>query len=132
MGRNHPTAFSKRPLRARITVRFFPFPSSPFTCIYPPYNDHEKSENADFAPRNTALWQSLSTAPKVFEHFYRSTLTPPFLLHIALSMQNKSTISTLLPFQGVNGFTNDNPTQGAASLALGYALHWAFSPPLEK
>ena len=43
---------------------------------------------------------------------------PPFLLHIALSMQNKSTISTLLPFQGVNGFTNDNPTQGAASLAL--------------
>ena len=33
-------------------------------------------------------------------------------------MQNKSTISTLLPFQGVNGFTNDNPTQGAASLAL--------------
>ena len=34
-------------------------------------------------------------------------------------MRNKSTISTLLPFQGVNGFTNDNPTQGAASLALG-------------
>ena len=33
-------------------------------------------------------------------------------------MRNKSTISTLLPFQGVNGFTNDNPTQGAASLAL--------------
>ena len=50
----------------------------------------------------------------------------------ALCMRNKSTISTLLPFQGVNGFTNDNPTQGAASLALGYALHWAFSPPLEK
>ena len=44
-------------------------------------------------------------------------------------MRNKSTISTLLPFQGVNGFTNDNPTQGAASLALGFALHWAFSPP---
>ena len=37
----------------------------------------------------------------------------------ALGMRNKSTISTLLPFQGVNGFTNDNPTQGAASLALG-------------
>ena len=36
----------------------------------------------------------------------------------ALGMRNKSTISTLLPFQGVNGFTNDNPTQGAASLAL--------------
>ena len=34
-------------------------------------------------------------------------------------MRNKSTIFTLLPFQGVNGFTNDNPTQGAASLALG-------------
>ena len=33
-------------------------------------------------------------------------------------MRNKSKISTLLPFQGVNGFTNDNPTQGAASLAL--------------
>ena len=47
----------------------------------------------------------------------------------ALGMRNKSTIFTLLPFQGVNGFTNDNPPQGAASLALGYALHWAFSPP---
>ena len=37
-------------------------------------------------------------------------------------MRNKSTISTLLPFQGVNGFTNDNPPQGAASLALGAPL----------
>ena len=32
----------------------------------------------------------------------------------------------LLPFQGV---TNERAlTQGVASLALGYALHWAFSP----
>ena len=34
----------------------------------------------------------------------------------------------LLPFQGV---TNERAlAQGVASLALGYALHWAFSPPL--
>ena len=34
----------------------------------------------------------------------------------------------LLPIQGV---TNERAlTQGVASLALGYALHWAFSPPL--
>ena len=34
----------------------------------------------------------------------------------------------ILPFQGV---TNERAlTQGVASLALGYALHWAFSPPL--
>ena len=34
----------------------------------------------------------------------------------------------LLPFQGV---TNERAlTQGVASLALGYALHWAFSSPL--
>ena len=34
----------------------------------------------------------------------------------------------LLPFQGV---TNERALpQGVASLALGYALHWAFSPPL--
>ena len=33
----------------------------------------------------------------------------------------------LLPFQGVDGFADD--TQGAASLALGYARLWAFSPP---
>ena len=32
----------------------------------------------------------------------------------------------LLPFQGV---TNERALpQGVASLALGYALHWAFSP----
>ena len=34
----------------------------------------------------------------------------------------------LLPFQGATAPTRD--TQGAASLALGYELHWAFSPPL--
>ena len=36
----------------------------------------------------------------------------------------------LLPFQGVTAPTRD--TQGAASLALGWVLHWAFSPPLLK
>ena len=34
----------------------------------------------------------------------------------------------LLPFQGVTAPTRD--TQGVASLALGYVLHWAFSPSL--
>ena len=34
----------------------------------------------------------------------------------------------LLPFQGATVPTRD--TQGAASLALGWVLHWAFSPPL--
>ena len=34
----------------------------------------------------------------------------------------------LLPLQGATAPTRD--TQGVASLALGYALHWAFSPPL--
>ena len=47
-------------------------------------------------------------------------------------MRNKSTISTLLPFQGVNGFTNDNPTQGAASLALGLRAPLGFQPALGK
>ena len=32
----------------------------------------------------------------------------------------------LLPFQGATVPTRD--TQGAASLALGWVLHWAFSP----
>ena len=32
----------------------------------------------------------------------------------------------LLPFQGATAPTRD--TQGVASLALGYVLHWAFSP----
>ena len=34
----------------------------------------------------------------------------------------------LLPLQGATAPTRD--TQGAASLALGYVFHWAFSPPL--
>ncbi len=34
----------------------------------------------------------------------------------------------LLPFQGVTAPTRG--TQGVATLALGYVLHWAFSPPL--
>ncbi len=34
----------------------------------------------------------------------------------------------LLPLQGATAPTRD--TQGVASLALGYVLHWAFSPPL--
>ena len=34
----------------------------------------------------------------------------------------------LLPFQGATAPTRD--TQGVAPLALGYVLHWAFSPPL--
>ncbi len=34
----------------------------------------------------------------------------------------------LLPLQGATDPTRD--TQGAASLALGYGLHWAFSPHL--
>ena len=36
----------------------------------------------------------------------------------------------LLPFQGATATTRD--TQGVASLALGYVLHWAFSPHLLK
>ena len=35
----------------------------------------------------------------------------------------------LLPFQGATAPTRD--TQGVASLALGYVLHWAFSPPFQ-
>ena len=34
----------------------------------------------------------------------------------------------LLPLQGATAPTR--VTQGVASLALGYVLHWAFSPPL--
>ena len=33
-----------------------------------------------------------------------------------------------MPLQGATAPTHD--TQGVASLALGYVLHWAFSPPL--
>ena len=34
----------------------------------------------------------------------------------------------LLPFQGATAPTRE--TQGVATLALGYVLHWAFSPSL--
>ena len=34
----------------------------------------------------------------------------------------------LLPLQGATAPTRD--TQGVATLALGYVLHWAFSPHL--
>ena len=34
----------------------------------------------------------------------------------------------LLPLQGATAPTRD--TQGVATLALGYGLHWAFSPHL--
>ena len=33
-----------------------------------------------------------------------------------------------MPLQGATAPARD--TQGAASLALGYVFHWAFSPPL--
>jgi len=36
----------------------------------------------------------------------------------------------LLPLQGATASIRD--TQGAASLALGYEEHWAFSPPLSN
>ena len=36
----------------------------------------------------------------------------------------------LLPFQGASKLFVVGSTQGVASLALGYVLHWAFSPPL--
>ena len=36
----------------------------------------------------------------------------------------------LLPLQGATTPTRD--TQGVATLALGYGLHWAFSPLLQK
>ena len=35
----------------------------------------------------------------------------------------------LLPLQGATAPTRD--TQGVATLALGYGLHWAFSPHLQ-
>ena len=41
-------------------------------------------------------------------------------------VQHLRHVLKLLPFQGATAPTRD--TQGAASLALGYGLHWAFSP----
>ncbi|WP_337364407.1 hypothetical protein, partial [Prevotellamassilia timonensis] len=43
-------------------------------------------------------------------------------------VQHLRHVLKLLPLQGATAPTRD--TQGAASLALGYVLHWAFSPPL--
>ena len=40
----------------------------------------------------------------------------------------KHIVIMLLPLQGATAPTRD--TQGVASLALGYVLHWAFSPYL--
>ena len=43
-------------------------------------------------------------------------------------MRNKSTISTLLPFQGVNGFTNDNPNPGCRFACPGLGALLGFQP----
>ncbi|WP_337623757.1 hypothetical protein, partial [Prevotellamassilia timonensis] len=43
-------------------------------------------------------------------------------------VQHLRHVLKLLPLQGATAPTRD--TQGAASLALGYVLHWAFSPSL--
>ena len=43
-------------------------------------------------------------------------------------VQHLRHVLKLLPLQGATAPTRD--TQGAASLALGYVFHWAFSPPL--
>jgi hypothetical protein len=43
-------------------------------------------------------------------------------------VQHLRHVLKLLPFQGATALTRG--TQGAASLALGYELLWAFSPPL--
>ena len=40
----------------------------------------------------------------------------------------KHIVIMLLPLQGATAPTRD--TQGVATLALGYVLHWAFSPHL--
>ncbi len=49
-------------------------------------------------------------------------------LAIVYFVQYLRHVLKLLPLQGATAPTRD--TQGAASLALGYVLHWAFSPPL--
>ena len=50
--------------------------------------------------------------------------------YLLLSGKSLKHIVMLLPFQGATAPTRD--TQGAASLALGSVLHWAFSPHLQK
>ena len=47
----------------------------------------------------------------------------------ALIMYTLAALSMLLPLQGAS-IGAVGVTQGVASLALGYVLHWAFSPPL--
>ena len=47
---------------------------------------------------------------------------------VCIFVQHLPRVLKLLPLQGATASTRD--TQGAASLALGYGLHWAFSPPL--
>ena len=53
-----------------------------------------------------------------------------FITKLLLSGKSLKPIVMLLPLQGATAPTHD--TQGVASLALGYGLHWAFSPPLLK
>ena len=47
---------------------------------------------------------------------------------ICIFVQHQPHVLKLLPLQGATTPTRD--TQGVASLALGYVLHWAFSPQL--
>ena len=49
---------------------------------------------------------------------------------LLLSGESPKHIVMLLPLQGATAPTRG--TQGAATLALGYGLHWAFSPLLQK
>ena len=48
--------------------------------------------------------------------------------HVCIFFQYLRHVLKLLPLQGATAPTHD--TQGAALLALGYVLHWAFSPRL--
>ena len=52
------------------------------------------------------------------------------VMQILLSGKTLKHIVMLLPLQGATAPTRG--TQGAATLALGYGLHWTFSPPLQK
>ena len=47
---------------------------------------------------------------------------------VYIFFQHLRHVLKLLPLQGATAPMRD--TQGVASLALGYVLHWAFSPPL--
>ena len=48
--------------------------------------------------------------------------------NVCIFFQYLRYVLRLLPLQGATAPTHD--TQGVASLALGYVLHWAFSPRL--